>query len=36
MNTTYLEVPGGHDWRAFSAAFARELAWLGHPMGLTP
>ncbi|BDB42137.1 hypothetical protein Mkiyose1088_18160 [Mycobacterium kiyosense] len=35
MNTTYLEVPGGHDWRAFSAAFARELAWLGHPMGLT-
>jgi hypothetical protein len=28
-------VAGSHDWRAFSAALARELPWLAQHIGLT-
>ncbi|MFV8176846.1 alpha/beta hydrolase [Mycolicibacterium peregrinum] len=35
MNTTYREVPGGHDWQVFSTALMRELPWLAQRTGLT-
>lgn len=35
MNCRYLELPGGHDWRVFSAALAQELPWLAERMNLT-
>jgi S-formylglutathione hydrolase FrmB len=35
MNCRYLELPGGHDWRVFSAALARELPWLADQIGVT-
>ena len=35
MDSHYTEVPGSHDWRAFSAGLARELPWLAQRMGLT-
>jgi S-formylglutathione hydrolase FrmB len=35
MKSHYTEVPGSHDWRAFSAALVRELPWLAQRLGLT-
>jgi S-formylglutathione hydrolase FrmB len=35
MDSHYTEVPGSHDWRAFSNGLARELPWLAQRMGLT-
>jgi S-formylglutathione hydrolase FrmB len=35
MDSHYTEVPGSHDWRAFSDGLARELPWLAQRMGLT-
>jgi S-formylglutathione hydrolase FrmB len=35
MTSHYSEVPGSHDWRAFSAALVRELPWLAQRIGLT-
>lgn len=34
MNTHYLELPGAHDWRVFSAGLGRELPWLAHQLNL--
>ncbi|PXX00399.1 S-formylglutathione hydrolase FrmB [Mycolicibacterium moriokaense] len=34
VDSHYTEVAGSHDWRAFSAALARELPWLAQHMGL--
>jgi S-formylglutathione hydrolase FrmB len=35
MTGHYTEVPGSHDWHAFSAALTRELPWLTQRLGLT-
>ena len=35
MNSHYIELPGSHDWRLFSAALAHELPWLAQRIGLT-
>jgi S-formylglutathione hydrolase FrmB len=35
MDSQYIEVPGSHDWHAFSDGLARELPWLAKRMGLT-
>ncbi|HZA08449.1 alpha/beta hydrolase [Mycobacterium sp.] len=34
MASQYREVPGAHDWRAFSAAFTLELPWLAERLQL--
>ena len=35
MTSHYIELPGSHDWRLFSAALAHELPWLAQRVGLT-
>jgi S-formylglutathione hydrolase FrmB len=35
MTSHYIELPGSHDWRLFSAALAHELPWLAQRIGLT-
>jgi S-formylglutathione hydrolase FrmB len=35
MDSQYTEVPGSHDWRAFSEGLTRELPWLAQRIGLT-
>lgn len=35
MDSHYTEVPGSHDWRAFSAALDVEMPWLAQRMGLS-
>jgi S-formylglutathione hydrolase FrmB len=35
MTSHYIELPGSHDWRLFSAALTHELPWLAQRIGLT-
>lgn len=34
MDITYVELPGGHDWRVWGAGFQQALPWLANRMGL--
>ena len=36
MQIVFRELPGGHDWRAWSAGLQTSLPWLAGRLGLTP
>jgi len=35
MTVTFMELPGGHDWRVWRGGLARNLAWLAGRLGIT-
>jgi S-formylglutathione hydrolase FrmB len=35
MNVTFMELPGGHDWRVWRAGLEHNLAWLASRLGIT-
>jgi len=35
MNVTFMELPGGHDWRVWRGGLEQNVAWLASRLGIT-
>ena len=35
MTVTFMELPGGHDWRVWRGGLEHNVAWLASQLGIT-
>jgi enterochelin esterase-like enzyme len=35
MNVTFMNIPGGHDWRVWRGGLEQNVAWLASQLGIT-